>query len=66
MIEGSLILISAPESRPYLAGHGFSVVIQQVSFLLAVLGFDVRGLSRFSAVQRDLYIGRLAKTEETL
>lgn len=65
-IDGDSILISIPESRSYLAGHGFSIVIQQVSFFLAILGFDVRGLPRFSAVQRDLYIGGLAKTEETL
>lgn len=54
------------QDPPYLAGHGLAVVVQQVSLFLAILGFDVGGLSRLSAVQRDLYIGGLAETEETL
>lgn len=53
-------------NRHYLAGHGLAVVVEQVPLLLAILGLDIRGLSRLSAVQRDLYVGRLAKTEETL
>ena len=58
--------VDVPRSGSYLAGHGLAVVVKQVPLLLAILGLDVRSFSRLSAVQRDLYVGGLTETKETL
>lgn len=50
----------------YLSRDGLAVIVEIVSLLFAILGLDFGHFPRFSSIENDVDVGRLAKSEKTL